>query len=154
VKITNTHAFNAAFAAAQLGARIESSGQISTSEKIAAAAVGMANAEAKGIDWGQVEFDLVCDSVACLIKDKRSTSDSDLEDLCQEVELITRLAGAANARRMTAAPALLATCESVIHECDAIINGGDMSGTSDQGVFIAVKKVLTSAISKAKGCAK
>ena len=93
MSITNTHAFNAAFAAAQLAARIESSGQIGTSEKIAAAAVGMANAEAKGIDWGQVEFDLVCDSVACLIKNRKTTSDSGNEELCQYAERITCLAG-------------------------------------------------------------
>ena len=93
MSITNTHAFNAAFAAAQLAARIESPGQVSTSEKIAAAAVGIANAEAKGIDWGQVLFDLVCDDVACLIKNQKTTSDSGPEDLCQDAERIARVAG-------------------------------------------------------------
>jgi hypothetical protein len=95
VSITNTHAFNAAFAAAQLAARIESPGQVSTSEKIAAAAVGIADAEAKGIDWGQVGFDSVCDSVARMIKDRLITSDYGLEYVRQDAGRITREAGGA-----------------------------------------------------------
>lgn len=95
MSVTNTHAFNAAFAASQLAARIKSAGQVSTSEKIAAAAIGIADAEAKGIDWGQVEFDSVCDSVARMIKDRLITSSSGLEDLRRDAERITREAGGA-----------------------------------------------------------
>ena len=94
MKITNTHAFHAAFAASQLAARIESSGQVSTSEKIAAAAIGIADVEAEGIDWGQVEFDSVCDSVARTIRDRMITSDYySLEYVRQDAGRITREAG-------------------------------------------------------------
>lgn len=85
--LASTHAFHAAFAAAQLSARIESCGQIATSEKIAAAAVGMADAEAEGIDWGQVIFDDVCDQVAEMI---RGHSDADLEDLRRDAAQMVR----------------------------------------------------------------
>ena len=95
MSIVHTHVFNVAFAAAQLAARIESSGQVSTSEKIAAAAIGIADAEAKGIDWCQANFDSVCDSVARMIKDRLITSDSGLEDVRQDAEKITREAGGA-----------------------------------------------------------
>jgi hypothetical protein len=81
--LASTHAFHAAFAAA----RIESCGQIATSEKIAAAAVGMADAEAEGIDWGQVIFDDVCDRVAEMI---RGHSDADLEDLRRDAAQMVR----------------------------------------------------------------
>jgi hypothetical protein len=88
--MTSTHAFHAAFAASQLSARIKSSGQVATSEKIAAAAVGMADAEAEGIDWGQVEFDSVCDAVALMIEGHMICSDADLEDLRQDAAKIVR----------------------------------------------------------------
>lgn len=84
-----THAFHAAFAASQLSARIES-GQIATSEKIAAAAVGMADAEAEGIDWGQVIFDDVCDRVAEMIRGHLVHSDADLEDLRRDAAQMVR----------------------------------------------------------------
>ena len=84
-----THAFNAAFAASQLAARIES-GPVATSEKIAAAAIGMADAEAEGIDWGQVEFDSVCDAVARMIEGHLICSDSDLDDLRRDAAQIVR----------------------------------------------------------------
>lgn len=90
VSVVNTHAFNAAFAAAQLSERIGSAGRIATSEKIAAAAIGIADAEAKGVDWGQVEFDSVCDAVAKMIKDRLITPDSDLEDLRQDAADVVR----------------------------------------------------------------
>lgn len=85
-----THAFNAAFAASQLAARIQPTGQIATSEKIAAGAIGMADAEADGIDWGQVEFDSVCDAVARMIEGHLICSDSDLEDLRRDAAQIVR----------------------------------------------------------------
>jgi hypothetical protein len=88
--MTSTHAFNAAFAACQLSARIKQSGQIATSEKIAAGAIGMADAEAEGIDWGQVEFDSVCDAVARMIEGHLICSDSDLEDLRRDAAQIVR----------------------------------------------------------------
>jgi hypothetical protein len=85
----STHAFHVAFAAAQLSARIES-GQIAISEKIAAAAVGMADAEAEGIDWGQVNFDDVCDRVAEMIRGHLVHSDADLEDLRRDAAQMVR----------------------------------------------------------------
>ena len=88
--LASTHAFHAAFAAAQLSARIESGGQIATSEKIAAAAVGMADAEAEGIDWGQVIFDDVCDRVAEIIQVHLAHSDADLEDLRRDAAQMVR----------------------------------------------------------------
>lgn len=88
--MTSTHAFNAAFAASQLSARIKQSGQIATSEKIAAGAIGMADAEAEGIDWGQVNFDSVCDAVARMIEGHLICSDSDLEDLRRDAAQIVR----------------------------------------------------------------
>jgi hypothetical protein len=87
--MTSTHAFHVAFAASQLSARIES-GQIATSEKIAAGAIGMADAESEGIDWGQVEFDSVCDAVARMIEGHLICSDSDLEDLRRDAAQIVR----------------------------------------------------------------
>ena len=87
--LASTHAFHAAFAASQLSARIES-GQIATSEKIAAAAVGMADAEAEGIDWGQVIFDDVCDRVAEMIRGHLVHSDADLEDLRRDAAQMVR----------------------------------------------------------------
>jgi hypothetical protein len=87
--MTSTHAFHVAFAAAQLSARIES-GQIAVSEKIAAAAVGMADAEAEGIDWGQVNFDDVCDRVAEMIRGHLVHSDADLDDLRRDAAQIVR----------------------------------------------------------------
>lgn len=86
----DTHAFHAAFAASQLSARIQPSGQIATSEKIAAAAVGMADAEAEGIDWGQVDYDSVCDAVARAIEGYLIHSDADLEDLRRYAAKIVR----------------------------------------------------------------
>lgn len=84
-----THYFNAAFAASQLAARIES-GPVAASEKIAAAAVGMADAEAEGIDWGQVNYDCVCDAVARAIENYLIHSDADLDDLRRYVAKIVR----------------------------------------------------------------
>ena len=84
-----THAFNAAFAASQLAARIES-GPVSMSEKIAAAAVGMADAEAEGIDWGQVEFDSVCDAVAMSIELYPIHSDAELDELRRYIAKIVK----------------------------------------------------------------
>jgi hypothetical protein len=88
--VTSTHVFHAVFAASQLSARIQPSGQIATSEKIAAAAIGMADAEAEGIDWGQVNFDSVCDAVARMIEGHLICSDSDLEDLRRDAAQIVR----------------------------------------------------------------
>jgi len=87
--MTSTHVFNAAFAASQLAARIES-GPVAASEKIAAAAVGMADAEAEGIDWGQVNYDSVCDAVARAIEGYLIHSDADLEDLRRDAAQIVR----------------------------------------------------------------
>jgi len=87
--MTSTHVFHAAFAASQLSARIES-GPVATSEKIAAGAIGIADAEAEGIDWGQVEFDSVCDAVARMIEGHLICSDSDLEDLRRDAAQIVR----------------------------------------------------------------
>ena len=84
------HAYNAAFAASQLSARIDQSGTVAMSEKIAAAAVGMADAEAEGIDWGQVDYDTVCDAVARAIEGYLIHSDADLEDLRRYVAKIVK----------------------------------------------------------------
>jgi hypothetical protein len=50
-----------------------------------------------------------------------------------------------------AAPDLLAACETVVNDCNSILNGNDMSGMSDQELFSAIKQTLTTAIAKAKG---
>jgi hypothetical protein len=47
----------------------------------------MADAEAEGIDWGQVIFDDVCDRVAEMI---RGHSDADLEDLRRDAAQMVR----------------------------------------------------------------
>ena len=57
----------------------------------------------------------------------------------------------ANARLIASAPELLAACESVVNDCDAILGGDDMSGMSDEELFSAIRRALTSAIVKAKG---
>ena len=84
-----THAFNAAFAASQLAARIES-GPVAASEKIAAAAVGMADAEAEGIDWGQVNYDSVCDAVAMSTELYQIHSDAELDELRRYIAKIVK----------------------------------------------------------------
>lgn len=53
-----------------------------------------------------------------------------------------------------AVPDLLAACETVVNDCDAILDGDDMSGMSDEELFSAIKQTLTAAIAKAKGGAK
>jgi len=52
------------------------------------------------------------------------------------------------------APDLLAACKTVVNDCDAILDGDDMSGMSDQELFSAIRRTLTFAITKAKGGAK
>ena len=49
---------------------------------------------------------------------------------------------------------LLAACETVVNDCDAILDGDDMSGMSDEELFSAIKQTLTAAIAKAKGGAQ
>ena len=60
----------------------------------------------------------------------------------------------ANVNLIASAPYLLAACEAVVNDCDAILDGDDMSGMSDQELFSAIRRTLTFAISKAKGGAK
>lgn len=60
----------------------------------------------------------------------------------------------ASTQEPTAEAALLAACETVINDCDTILNGDDMSGMSDEELFTAIKQTLTAAIAKAKGGAK
>ena len=55
-----------------------------------------------------------------------------------------------DARLIAAAPDLLAACEAVVNDCNAILDGDDMSGMSDQELFSAIKQTLTTAIAKAK----
>jgi hypothetical protein len=57
----------------------------------------------------------------------------------------------ANVNLIASAPDLLAACEAVVNDCDAILNGDDMSGMSDQELFSAIRRTLTFAITKAKG---
>jgi hypothetical protein len=56
-----------------------------------------------------------------------------------------------DARLIASAPDLLAACEAVVNDCDAILDGDDMSGMSDQELFSAIRRTLTFAITKAKG---
>jgi len=71
--------------------------------------------------------------------------------IAQVVERDTPRETEANGRLIASAPDLLAACEAVVNDCDAILDGDDMSGMSDQELFSAIRRTLTFAIFKAKG---
>ena len=50
-----------------------------------------------------------------------------------------------------AAPELLAACTAIAGDCEAIVDGDDFSGMSDQELFGSFLQVLRPAIAKAQG---
>lgn len=71
VPLTSSHAFNVAFAASQLAARFECAGTVNTSDRIAAAAIGVADAEAEGVNWDEVSYDDTLDRIAILVEESQ-----------------------------------------------------------------------------------
>lgn len=63
------YGFNVAYAACQLAARSDESGRVNMSERIASAAMGIAEAEECGVDWWQINYDDVVDKVSRMISD-------------------------------------------------------------------------------------
>lgn len=85
VPLTSSHAFNAAFAAAQLAARIERAGTVNMSERIAAAAIGVADAEAEGVNWDEVNYDETLDRIAILVEASQRVFGRIDEDLLENL---------------------------------------------------------------------
>lgn len=57
----------------------------------------------------------------------------------------------ANVRLVAAAPDLLAACQTIRNDCQAVLDGDDFSGMSDAELFRAFLNVLRPAIAKAEG---
>lgn len=93
VSMVYTHTFNASFAASMLSASIESAGTVNTSERIAAAAMGIADAEAD-VDWGDVNYDdviaKVAEAVEASSQSNEMVTDNVLKKLRNEAAEIVR----------------------------------------------------------------
>lgn len=85
VPLTSSHAFNVAFAAAQLAARIERAGTVNMSERIAAAAIGVGDAEADGVNWDEVNYDETLDRIAILVEASQKVFGRIDEDLLENL---------------------------------------------------------------------
>ncbi len=87
VPLTSSHAFNVAFAASQLAARIERAGTVNMSERIAAAAIGVADAEAEGegVNWDEVNYDETLDRIAILVEASQKVFGRIDEDLLENL---------------------------------------------------------------------
>ena len=57
----------------------------------------------------------------------------------------------ADARLISAAPDLLAACQAVANDCQAVLDGDDFSGMPDAELFRAFLDVLLPALTKAEG---
>jgi hypothetical protein len=93
VIIVNAHAFLAGFAGAQLADRVEDAAKNYMCERIAVAAVAIAEWESGGGQWdgGTHHFDFVCDEVGKLISAIRRSDEEHLEVLYQQVkELVSK----------------------------------------------------------------
>ena len=91
--IINAHAFNAGFAGAQLAERVEDAAKVYMCERIAVAAVAIAEWESGGGKWdgGKHHFDFVCDEVGKLISAIRLSNEEELELLYRQVkELVSK----------------------------------------------------------------
>lgn len=85
VPLTSSYAFNIAFAASQLAARIERAGTVNMSERIAAAAIGVADAEAEGVNWDEVNYDETLDRIAILVEASQRVFGRIDEDLLENL---------------------------------------------------------------------
>lgn len=83
--LTSSYAFNVAFAASQLAARIERAGTVNMSERIAAAAIGVADAEAEGVNWDEVNYDGTIDRIAILVEASQRVFGRIDEDLLENL---------------------------------------------------------------------
>ena len=91
--IINALAFNAGYAGAQLAERVEDAAKNYMCERIAVAAVAIAEWESGGGKWdGEVHhFDFVCDEVGKLISAIRLSNEEELELLYRQVkELVSK----------------------------------------------------------------
>lgn len=85
VPLTSSYPFNVAFAAAQLAARIERAGTVNMAERIAVAAIGVADAEAEGQNWGEVNYDDTLDRIAILVEASEKVFGHIDEDLLENL---------------------------------------------------------------------
>lgn len=85
VPLTSSYAFNVAFAAAQLAARIERAGTVNMSERIAAAAIGVGDAEAEGVNWDEANYDETLDRIAILVEASQKVFGRIDEDLLENL---------------------------------------------------------------------
>jgi len=85
VPLTASYQFNVGFAASQLSARIQRSGTVNMSERIAVAAIGVADAEAEGQNWNEVNYDDTLDRVAILVEASEKVFGRIDEDLLENL---------------------------------------------------------------------
>jgi len=84
--MTSTRRFLSAFAACQLAARVENPARISVAEKVAVAAVAIADAERLGfLNSTEMNYDFFCDEIAKFLTEYPVSNDKDLESLLAEV---------------------------------------------------------------------
>lgn len=68
--MTSTRGFLSAYAACNLCARVENPSRESTFEKVAAASLGIADAEMSGhLDWTEINYDSFCDDISKMINE-------------------------------------------------------------------------------------
>lgn len=80
----NDYAQNVAFAAVQLATRVENPGTLEATDRIAAAAIGVADSEALGIKWNG-RYDDTMDKVAVLI-----ASETDYDEIRRQTMNIVK----------------------------------------------------------------
>ena len=90
--MTSTRGFLSAFAACHLLSRVKNPSRIDTIEKVAAASLGIADAEMSGhLDWTEINYDSFCDDISKMINEYPVHNDQHLRALRSAV--ITKAKG-------------------------------------------------------------